>query len=169
MLRRLLFCIAITALSTLPFLQIQSQSGHVAAQKVSTVKVATTSVAKPVQVSSVPIPVHSAPVVQPTVTPAPTPTAPPLSPHDALMAAAGIAESDWPYASEIVQLESSWNPYAVEPSSDSCHLEQSLPCSKDGCSAADEVCQLEWMKSYVDARYNGFYNALQWHLHHGWY
>lgn len=93
----------------------------------------------------------------------------PVLSHEQLMSAAGIPASQQPAASEIVNLESSWNPGEVEPSSGACHLEQALPCGKDGCTTANEVCQLEWAQQYVTGRYGSWQAALDFHIANGYY
>jgi len=89
------------------------------------------------------------------------------------MAAAGIAESDYPYVDYIVTRESGWRPGAVNSSSGAYGLCQSLPASKMASAGADyltnPVTQLRWCAGYASARYGGWqgaYNA--WLVQHWW-
>jgi hypothetical protein len=115
-----------------------------------------------VETTVAPVATAAAPVPQPAV-------APVYSSHSDLMAAAGIPSSDWPSAERIVMIESSWNGSAVEPNTGACGLVQELPCGKSGCTPTDNVCELRWGNAYVVSRYGSWYNALQFHLVHGWY
>lgn len=89
-----------------------------------------------------------------------------------LMAAAGIAESDFGYVDYIVRRESGWRPGAVNRSSGAYGLCQALPGSKMA-SAGDDwrtnpVTQLRWCSKY-SKRYGGWqgsYNA--WLVQHWW-
>jgi hypothetical protein len=89
--------------------------------------------------------------------------------HDALMAAAGIAPSDFGYVDWTVTVESGWNPNSVNPTSGACNLGQELPCGKSGCSLADVVCELQWMNSYVIGRYGSWAAEVAFHLEYGYY
>lgn len=86
-----------------------------------------------------------------------------------MMAAAGITSDDYSDAEWLISTESSWNQYAVEPNTGACHLEQSLPCGKDGCLGSDAVCQLSWANSYIIGRYGSWANAVAFHLESGYY
>jgi hypothetical protein len=85
------------------------------------------------------------------------------------MAEAGIASSDYGYVEWTINAESGWNPNEVEPSSGACHLEQTVPCGKDGCSAADEVCQLRWANKYVLGRYGSWAAEVAFHKANNYY
>jgi hypothetical protein len=134
-----------------------------------------TPVAKPTVQAKLP---DTPPVVQtavavqaPTPPVAPTPPAPTvdLSDHDALMARAGISQTDWPAVDYIVSHESSWNPDATEPTTGAHGLVQALPYSKTGCGWDDAVCQLAWGQSYAAARYGGWWAAMNyWEVHRNW-
>lgn len=88
--------------------------------------------------------------------------------HD-WMRAAGIPESDWVYVDYIVSRESSWNPSAVNPSSQACSLAQALPCSKIKGNWRDPVVALKWQYNYVNQRYGGYAGAYAHSRSHGWY
>lgn len=75
----------------------------------------------------------------------------------------------WTYAAELIARESSFNKYAINPSSGACYLAQALPCSKMKCSADDEDCQLLWIRDYVNARYGGIKQAISHHNLKNWY
>lgn len=85
------------------------------------------------------------------------------------MAEAGIDQSDWDIALELVGRESSWNPNAVNQSSGACGLAQSLPCSKIGDNWNDPVVALKWMNSYIQNRYGSWKNAIDFHYANNWY
>jgi len=75
----------------------------------------------------------------------------------------------WTYAAELIARESSFNKYAINPSSGACGLAQALPCSKMKCELSDEDCQLEWIKNYVNARYGSVKGAVEFHDRMNWY
>lgn len=89
--------------------------------------------------------------------------------HTDLLSAAGIELSDHADAEWLIAAESSWNPYAVEPTTGACHLEQSLPCGKDGCNVADTICQLNWTRIYIASRYGSWSNAVSFHKVNNYY
>ena len=89
------------------------------------------------------------------------------------MKAAGIPESDWQYVDYIIEHESGWNYRAVNPSSLSYGLPQSLPASKLSSAGSDwrdnPVTQLKWATQYANERYGGWqqaYNA--WRSQNWW-
>lgn len=75
----------------------------------------------------------------------------------------------WTYAAELIWRESSFNEFAINPTSGACGLAQALPCGKMECNLEDIDCQLEWIKNYTDERYGGAENALLFHTKVGWY
>lgn len=97
---------------------------------------------------------------------APVVEAKPVSASDSKeqwMAQAGIAQSDWQYVDYIISHESGWSYLAVNPSSGSTGLCQSLPANKMA-SAGDDyisnpVTQLKWCNSYAVSRYNSWAGA----------
>ncbi len=73
---------------------------------------------------------------------------------------------------ELVRRESTWNPYAINPSSGACGLFQSLPCSKvlSVSGTLDNVQgQIQWGVRYIQERYQNPSNALLFHDQHNWY
>jgi uncharacterized protein YabE (DUF348 family) len=91
----------------------------------------------------------------------------------ALMAAAGIAESDFGYVDSIISKESGWRPGAVNSSSGAYGLCQALPASKMATAGSDyrtnPVTQLKWCAGYAAGRYGGWsgaYNA--WQVQRWW-
>ncbi len=85
----------------------------------------------------------------------------------ALMAAAGITESDYGYVDFIVSHESGWRPGAVS-SNGAVGLCQALPGSKMASAGSDylsnPITQLQWCSGYAAGRYGGWggaYNAWQ--------
>lgn len=85
------------------------------------------------------------------------------------MQQAEIPENDWVFVEWTINIESSWNPYAVEPTTGACHLEQSNPCGKDGCGVDDNVCQLRWADNYTRNRYGSWANEVAFHKINGYY
>lgn len=85
------------------------------------------------------------------------------------LAAAGIAESDWPYVDYIVKRESGWNPNATNSSSGACGLVQALPCSKVPGNGYDPVDNLRWANGYAVGRYGSWAGAYDfWTRNHWW-
>lgn len=71
---------------------------------------------------------------------------------------------------ELIRRESTWNPYAINPSSQACGLGQALPCSKMGCETLSDIkCQASWLEAYIRGRYVTANNALAFHTAHGYY
>ncbi len=90
---------------------------------------------------------------------------------EAIMAAAGIAPSDYGYVNYIVSHESGWRTTAAN-SSGAYGLCQALPGSKMATAGADwqtnPVTQLRWCSSYA-ARKGGWQAAYEfWLAHHWW-
>ncbi len=89
-----------------------------------------------------------------------------------LMAAAGIAPSDYVYVDYIVSKESNWRPGAYNAGSGAYGLCQSLPASKMASAGADyltnPVTQLRWCAGY-SARYGGWQGAYNAWLAQGWW
>lgn len=90
----------------------------------------------------------------------------------ALMAAAGIAASDYPYVDFIIEHESRWRPGAYNAGSGAYGLCQSLPASKMASAGADyltnPVTQLRWCNGYA-SRYGGWQGAYNAWLAQGWW
>ncbi len=90
----------------------------------------------------------------------------------ALMAAAGIAASDYPYVDFIISHESNWRPGAYNSGSGAYGLCQSLPASKMASAGADyltnPVTQLRWCSGY-SSRYGGWQGAYNAWLAQGWW
>lgn len=62
----------------------------------------------------------------------------------------------------LINNESGCRFNAVNPSSGACGIPQAYPCSKLPCplNESGAVCQLTWMKNYVEQRYGTWENAL---------
>lgn len=90
-----------------------------------------------------------------------------------VMAAAGIAMSDYAYVDYIVSHESGWRPFARNASSGAFGLCQALPGSKMASSGSDwetnPVTQLRWCSGYAAARYGSWAAAYQTHVSQGWW
>jgi uncharacterized protein YabE (DUF348 family) len=86
-----------------------------------------------------------------------------------LMAAAGIPESQWSSAYNLIKKESGWNPNAVNRSSGACGLVQSYPCSKLGPNWNDPLVALRWGNNYVNGRYGNWDGAWAHSQRKGWY
>jgi uncharacterized protein YabE (DUF348 family) len=89
----------------------------------------------------------------------------------AVMAQAGIASGDYPYANFIVSHESGWRVTAANPSG-AYGLCQALPGSKMATAGADwqtsPITQLRWCSGYA-RHYGGWGGAYNfWLAHHYW-
>jgi hypothetical protein len=104
------------------------------------------------------------------IAPTPAPVTPPVpTSKEGLMAAAGIAPSDYQYVDYIVSRESSWNQQATEPTTQAHGLVQALPFSKTGCGWDDAVCTLSWGQKYAISRYGSWAQAYYyWQNHRNW-
>lgn len=111
-------------------------------------------------------------------TPEPTPTLKPMSDRTigCINNYPGITTKiintygdEWQEMADIICRESSFNQYAINPTSGACGLAQALPCEKMGCSLDDAQCQLNWQKIYLLERYGSVEATLEWHDSHGWY
>jgi hypothetical protein len=89
-----------------------------------------------------------------------------------LMAAAGIAESDYGFADFIVAHESGWRPGAANGAG-AYGLCQALPASKMASAGADyltnPVTQLRWCTGYATGRYGSWGGAYNAWLAQGWW
>ena len=91
---------------------------------------------------------------------------------EGVMAAAGIARSDYAYVNYIVSHESGWNAAARNPSG-AFGLCQALPGSKMASAGSDwasnPVTQLRWCNGYAASRFGGWGAAYNyWLAHHNW-
>lgn len=107
-------------------------------------------------------------------TPKPAPAPQVNMSHTELMAAAGIAESDWPYVEFIIQHESTWRPTARNPQG-CIGLGQNCPQNGhywlvDTCPnwENDPVCQLKRFSVYA-GRYGGWYGSYVRWQQQGWW
>lgn len=80
-----------------------------------------------------------------------------------VMAAAGIAKSDYTYVDYIISHESRWNASAMNARSGATGLCQALPGSKMVSAGSDwktnPVTQLKWCNGYAKGRYGSWANA----------
>ncbi len=88
-----------------------------------------------------------------------------------VMAAAGIARSDFTYVDYIVSRESGWRPFATNGRT--WGLCQALPGSKMASAGADwqsnPVTQLKWCSGYAQGRYGSWASAYNhWLSAHSW-
>jgi uncharacterized protein YabE (DUF348 family) len=91
---------------------------------------------------------------------------------EAVMAAAGIARSDYAYVNYIVSHESGWNA-AARNASGAFGLCQALPGSKMASAGSDwatnPVTQLRWCDGYAKGRFGSWGGAYNyWLSHHYW-
>jgi uncharacterized protein YabE (DUF348 family) len=89
-----------------------------------------------------------------------------------IMAAAGIASSDYAYANFIVSHESGWRPQAANASG-AYGLCQALPGGKMASAGADwatnPITQLKWCSGYAHSRFGGWGAAYNyWLAHRNW-
>lgn len=91
----------------------------------------------------------------------------------AVMAAAGISESDYAYVNYIVSRESGWRYLASNASSGAYGLCQALPGTKMASAGSDwqtnPVTQLRWCTGYATGRYGGWSGAYSFWLSHSWW
>lgn len=90
-----------------------------------------------------------------------------------VMAAAGIAKSDYTYVDYIISRESRWNAGALNARSGATGLCQAMPGSKMASAGSDwktnPVTQMKWCDGYAKGRYGSWqaaYNA--WVSKHWW-
>jgi len=71
----------------------------------------------------------------------------------------------------LIKKESGYRYDAVNADSGACGMPQSLPCTKMGCSLDEsgEMCQIEWMRNYIENRYGSPMEALRFHELNNWY
>lgn len=85
----------------------------------------------------------------------------------------GWTENDYYAIVQIVNRESSFNPYAVNKKSGACGLFQSYPCSKMTKYGNDYrtnyKVQVAWGMDYIKARYGTPSNAWSFWQSHHWY
>lgn len=85
----------------------------------------------------------------------------------------GWTENDYYSIVQIVNRESSFNPYAVNKKSGACGLFQSYPCSKMAKYGKDYrtnyKVQVSWGMDYIKARYGTPQNAWSFWQKHHWY
>lgn len=86
---------------------------------------------------------------------------------------AGVSESDLSNALDLIYRESGCRVDAENASSGAYGIPQALPGSKMAAYGADwasnPVTQIRWMIGYVNGRYGGWSQALQFWYAHGWY
>jgi uncharacterized protein YabE (DUF348 family) len=90
-----------------------------------------------------------------------------------LMAAAGIAESNFGYVDYIISKESGWKPGAANSYSGAYGLCQALPASKMASVGADyltnPITQLRWCSGYAEGRYGSWAGAYSAWQVQGWW
>lgn len=86
---------------------------------------------------------------------------------------AGVGEAELALAMDLIYHESGCRTDAVNASSGAYGIPQALPGSKMAAMGGDwetnPVTQIRWMIQYVNGRYGGWANALDWWYSHGWY
>ena len=101
----------------------------------------------------------------------PIPATPePLTDHQQLMQAAGIAQADWNAVDYIIEHESSWRP-TIYNKEGCVGLGQRCPASTllNECPDLDAVCQLRHFTTYAVSRYGGWQQAYNvWTTKHWW-
>ena len=90
-----------------------------------------------------------------------------------VMAAAGIARSDYTYVDYIIEHESHWNPVAQNARSGAYGLCQALPGTKMATAGSDwksnPVTQLKWCSGYASQRFGGWAGAYNYWVSHGYW
>lgn len=87
--------------------------------------------------------------------------------HASLLRRAGFKASEIAAADWIVNVESSWNPNAINPTSGAFGLAQSLGHGMAGHGSP--LQQLKWMAGYIHGRYGNANKAKSFHKSHNWY
>lgn len=87
--------------------------------------------------------------------------------HASLLRRAGFRPSEIAAADWVVNVESSWNPNAVNPTSGAFGLAQSLGHGMAGHGTP--LQQLKWMAGYIHGRYGNANKAKSFHKSHNWY
>ncbi|MBR3230420.1 G5 domain-containing protein [Candidatus Saccharibacteria bacterium] len=86
---------------------------------------------------------------------------------------AGVSEADLSAALDLIYRESGCRVDATNASSGAYGIPQALPGSKMAAYGADwetnPVTQIRWMIGYVNGRYGGWSQALEYWYTHGWY
>lgn len=86
---------------------------------------------------------------------------------------AGVSEADLSYALDLIYRESGCRVDARNASSGAYGIPQALPGNKMAAYGADwetnPVTQIRWMTSYVNGRYGGWSQAIEFWYSHGWY
>ncbi len=86
---------------------------------------------------------------------------------------AGVSESDLYDALTLIYHESGCRPSATNASSGAYGIGQALPGSKMASAGADwetnPVTQIRWMSQYVNGRYGGWSQAMNYWWQHHWY
>ncbi len=102
-----------------------------------------------------------------------TPSGTPQQIAHAKVLARGWGEDQFSCLVTLWTRESSWNPYATNPSSGAYGIPQSLPASKMASAGADwrtnPATQIEWGLGYISGRYGTPCNALSHSYSVGWY
>jgi uncharacterized protein YabE (DUF348 family) len=92
--------------------------------------------------------------------------------HTSVMAAAGIAKSDYVYVEYVIEHESHWNLASVN-SAGCSGLGQACPGSKlaAACPAwrTDAICQMKFFNGYAVDRYGTWAAAYNFKVSHGWW
>lgn len=112
---------------------------------------------------------------QPLELPEPvTPTYTPTGNKDSWLQQSGIPQNLWGYVDFLVSRESGWNPCAFYPGQSDCNampvnacgLVQQNPCHKIPGDWRDPVAALKWQWQYVNGRYGGYAQAVEyWQVH----
>ena len=97
----------------------------------------------------------------------------PESERSDLLRAVGVSQSDWDYASYIVNRESNWRLGAMNPTSGAYGLCQSLPATKMASAGSDwrtnPITQLQWCHDYAQRRYGGWAQAYGFWRRNSWW
>lgn len=142
------------ALTTLPQKQTSSVVGHI-------------NESKPTQATKIVEVVEATAEPQKAPEPAPTPVSAPSGSCADWIAQAGVADPANAYI--LIMRESGCRPNARNASSGSYGIPQALPASKIAHCGNDPICQIQWMQSYVVARYGSWANAVAHSNAKGWY
>jgi hypothetical protein len=82
----------------------------------------------------------------------------------------GYNRRDWRALDSIIERESGWNPQAVNDNGGAYGIPQILPSAHPGLNLQnDPQGQLDWLFKYIEERYGGPRQALQFKNANNWY
>lgn len=82
----------------------------------------------------------------------------------------GYSPEEWRAVDSIIDRESGWDPHAVNESSGAFGIPQILPSAHPNTGLEnDPMGQIRWLANYIEGRYGGPLQALDFKNEQGWY